>query len=128
MEKLKSPRLKGFYKSKFHRTIDWRHDYTRMNEEANNIYNMIDEATSKTIDAAAEYANQWVILTGHKEGLAFCVSGIWKLISRIFGTFDYHLNFFASFNEQVDRLDDILTEKQEELERKTSKIGFANRP
>lgn len=122
--KLHSKKSDLFYKNRFTRTLDWRHDYGALREEADRITKLIENANKDNIDFWADYANNWVILVGHREGLYFCVNGIYKFLAKLWGSFDYHINFFQRFNEAVDDIDAVLTEKQEELQHKKATIGF----
>lgn len=128
--KLNSPDWKPFYKNKFARAISRKHDYSELYILGRErIKNMLESDTAKknpdgVIDFVTDYTNQLITYIGYKNGLTFVTMGFWGFISRLFGSFNYHIRFFASFNEFVDDMDELIENKRAEYEKPIRSIGF----
>lgn len=128
--KLNSPDFKPFYKNKFARAINRKHDYSELYTLGRErIKSMLESDAAKknpdgVIDFVTDYTNQLIKYIGYKNGLNFITVGFWGFISKLFGSFQYHINFFESFNDFVDDMDELIENKRADLEKPIRKIGF----
>ena len=113
--------------SHFKQVVSKHHDYVRFHEEYDKVYSALTNANRKTWDAAKQYADNWAIATGYREGLHFLGLFPWLWIATLSGRRKYHQNFLDSFNFWIEQLQEIVDEKDEKYQDGTSTIGFVTR-
>lgn len=118
--------MKNFI-NKFKRAISKEHDYVKFHSEYDKVFSALSKAKRGTWEAAKQYADNWAILTGHREGLHFLGLFPWLFIATITGRRKYHQNFLESFNFWIGQLQQIVDEKDEKYQDGQSKIGFISR-